>query len=84
MTAWEILAGVPLFGDELRARGGRFVLRGIEDGHLRPDIARLPNDVPEPVKDILQQCWVPRQDGRPRMADVVRVLEAALAALAVE
>jgi hypothetical protein len=69
ITAFEALSG----HDAFPGLNDRRLERAIEEG-TRPDLARLPADLPRAVRDLLERCWALRQGDRPTMAEVVSVL----------
>lgn len=76
VLAWEVLTGTRPYEDVQPFR----VQRHVEEGG-RPDIARLPPDLPHALRSLLPSCWDASYSARPRMAEVHAVFVAALTSL---
>jgi hypothetical protein len=42
---------------------------------MRPDMTRIPQDVPKEMIDIMVQCWHPDASKRPDMIHVIKYLK---------
>lgn len=85
VTAWEILTlrlpyhdaeGVPTVNLAKHS-----TLTGLITGSIRPDLSVLRVDTPPPLVALMQRAWAPTPAERPAIGDVLKELQAIVAAL---
>ena len=70
IVLWEIIMREPPFNQKKAPE----IISGVIQG-MRPEMSRIPKDVPKEMIDIMTQCWNHDPNRRPDMIHVIKYLK---------
>ena len=70
IVLWEIVMREPPFNQQKPHE----IISGVIQG-MRPDMSRIPSDMPKEMVAIMESCWHHDPDKRPDMVHVIKYLK---------